>query len=87
MYQIHKDLDHLFTQDDELADSADPSTPSEAETPAPPTDIFSLDSTVSYRLFEELLVTYYIPLELWYTRTTIDKVNLELSGSLPPLIS
>lgn len=33
-------------------------------------------STESNRLFEWLVTTYYIPLELWYTRTSIDKARL-----------
>lgn len=32
------------------------------------------ESTASHRLFEDLLATYYTPLEIWYTRTIIDKV-------------
>jgi len=31
-------------------------------------------NTASERLFEELLIKYYVPLEIWYTRTIIDKV-------------
>jgi hypothetical protein len=33
-------------------------------------------NTSSERLFEDLLNKYYIPLEIWYTRTIIDKVTL-----------
>ena len=32
------------------------------------------EKTASQALFKELMTTYYIPLETWYTRTTIDKV-------------
>ena len=31
-------------------------------------------NTASERLFEDLLNKYYIPLEVWYTRTIVDKV-------------
>jgi conserved oligomeric Golgi complex subunit 4 len=34
-----------------------------------------VESTASHRLFEDLLLTYYIPLENWYTRAIIDKVS------------
>jgi len=33
-----------------------------------------VDSTESCRLFDWLIMTYYVPLEIWYTRTSIDKV-------------
>ncbi|KAK0210472.1 COG4 transport protein-domain-containing protein [Desarmillaria ectypa] len=35
----------------------------------------SLDSTKSHHLFEGLLTTYYIPMEMWYTRTIMDKAH------------
>lgn len=34
-----------------------------------------MESTTSHGLFEQLLATYYIPMEIWYTRTVIDKVS------------
>ncbi len=40
------------------------------------TSKLSLESTKSHHLFEDLLTTYYIPMEMWYTRTIIDKVRL-----------
>jgi hypothetical protein len=33
----------------------------------------SVQATVSHQLFEGLLTTYYIPLEIWYIRTIIEK--------------
>lgn len=33
-----------------------------------------LDSTTSQQAFDDMLVKYYIPLEVWYVRTIIDKV-------------
>lgn len=33
-----------------------------------------LDNTASHKLFEQLMSTYYIPMEIWYTRTIMDKV-------------
>jgi hypothetical protein len=39
-----------------------------------PDEARSLKSTVSHQLFEGLLTTYYVPLEIWYIRTIIDKV-------------
>jgi hypothetical protein len=38
-------------------------------------EIGFLDRVASHRLFEDLLASYYIPLEVWYTRTIIDKVH------------
>ena len=37
-----------------------------------------LINTASNALFEDLVTRYYIPLEIWYTRTIIDKVGLFL---------
>jgi len=37
-----------------------------------------IDSTASHQYFEVLLSTYYIPLEIWYTRAIIDKVVVVL---------
>ncbi|KAK0197415.1 COG4 transport protein-domain-containing protein [Armillaria mellea] len=48
----------------------DSSSESIEETPK-----LSLESTKSHRLFEDLLTTYYIPMEMWYTRTIIDKAH------------
>jgi hypothetical protein len=42
----------------------------------PSQEIFSLDSTESHHLFEGLTTSYYIPLEVWYIRTSVDRVNL-----------
>ncbi|KAJ7285558.1 COG4 transport protein-domain-containing protein [Mycena rebaudengoi] len=35
----------------------------------------ALEATASHHIFEDILLTRYIPLELWYTRTTIDKAH------------
>lgn len=35
-----------------------------------------VDDTSSNDVFEDLITAYYIPLEIWYTRTIIDKVIL-----------
>ena len=35
-----------------------------------------LDATSSQKEFEDLLSSYYIPMEIWYIRTIIDKVRL-----------
>ncbi|KAJ7098169.1 COG4 transport protein-domain-containing protein [Mycena belliarum] len=40
-----------------------------------PSELATLEATASHRLFEDILVTRYIPLELWYIRTTIDKAH------------
>ncbi|KAF8906209.1 COG4 transport protein-domain-containing protein [Gymnopilus junonius] len=34
-----------------------------------------LDNTASHKLFEQLMSAYYIPMEVWYTRTIIDKAH------------
>ncbi|KAK0441157.1 COG4 transport protein-domain-containing protein [Desarmillaria tabescens] len=51
-------------------DSSSESTEAPVETPT-----LSLDSTKSHHLFEDLLTTYYIPMEMWYTRTIMDKAH------------
>ncbi|KAF8061445.1 COG4 transport protein-domain-containing protein [Lyophyllum atratum] len=38
-------------------------------------DTSYIDSTESCRLFDWLIMTYYVPLEIWYTRTSIDKAH------------
>lgn len=40
--------------------------------PVPPLD---LEATDSQKLFNEIIFTYFIPFEIWYTRTTVDKVG------------
>ena len=37
----------------------------------------AVDASASRKLFEHILDTYYVPLELWYTRTIIDKVSVQ----------
>lgn len=50
-------------------------------------DEFSLDDTPSQRLFDDLFISSYIPLEVWYIRTIIDKVCPSLSFPTRPLLS
>ncbi|KAF8892709.1 COG4 transport protein-domain-containing protein [Infundibulicybe gibba] len=38
-------------------------------------DISLFDHTTSHQIFEDLMTTYYIPLEVWYTRSIIDKAQ------------
>jgi len=33
-----------------------------------------VESSTCNKLFEDLLTTYYTPLEVWYTRSAVDKV-------------
>ncbi|KAI0075820.1 COG4-domain-containing protein [Panus rudis PR-1116 ss-1] len=55
--------------------------PSRAPSPTPeksdelPEVLQAVESSTSRKLFEDLLSTYYIPLEVWYTRTIIDKAH------------
>lgn len=48
-----------------------------------------VEMSVTRQLFSRMLSTYYIPLEIWYTRTVIDKVSssLELCDDLVVLIA
>ncbi|KAF7338520.1 hypothetical protein MVEN_02078100 [Mycena venus] len=48
-------------------DEPDPTQPTE--------EVATLEATASHHLFEETLNSRYIPLEIWYTRTTIDKAH------------
>lgn len=43
-------------------------------------DPLLLRTTMSHQIFEDLINTYYIPLDVWYTRTIIDKVRVLLSS-------
>jgi hypothetical protein len=47
-----------------------------------PTGFESIESTGSQRLFDNLLTTYYVPLEVWYTRTIIEKARLPKSRAM-----
>ncbi|KAJ6611757.1 COG4 transport protein-domain-containing protein [Mycena sp. CBHHK59/15] len=40
-----------------------------------PSEAYLLEATASHQVFEDILKSRYIPLELWYTRTTIDKAH------------
>lgn len=54
-----------------VSDSKHPSGLSQSE------GVGSLESSLSHRQFDDILMTYYVPLEIWYVRTIIDKVNGE----------
>ncbi|KAJ3535520.1 hypothetical protein NMY22_g6447 [Coprinellus aureogranulatus] len=41
----------------------------------PPQDTSLIDTTVSFQLFEELVTMYFVPFQVWYTRTVIDKAH------------
>ncbi|KAH7877730.1 COG4 transport protein-domain-containing protein [Lentinula edodes] len=45
------------------------------EAPDPTSASLPLDSTASQMVFDEVLVKYYIPLEVWYVRAIIDKAH------------
>ncbi|KAJ7046514.1 COG4 transport protein-domain-containing protein [Mycena alexandri] len=53
-------------------DTVDPTQPP-SDGPSPEVSI--LEATASQQLFEDVLTSRYIPLEIWYTRTTIDKAH------------
>ena len=78
---------HLPTaQDDDDDDEAEHDSARNIPpiTPTPPspstpgllqTETQLVESTVSHRLFQDLLTTYYQPLEIWYSRVIIEKVD------------
>jgi hypothetical protein len=37
-------------------------------------ELKAVESSASNKLFDDLLSTYYTPLEVWYTRSAVDKV-------------
>jgi len=37
-------------------------------------ELEAVESSASNKLFDDLLSTYYTPLEVWYTRSAVDKV-------------
>jgi len=43
--------------------------------------IVSLNASESHRVFEALTAQYYITLEVWYIRTSIDKVMISLMSN------
>lgn len=45
-----------------------------------------MSETASQLLFDQLVTTYYLPMEIWYTRTIIDKVSDFSCGSNVVLI-
>ncbi|KAJ3877469.1 COG4 transport protein-domain-containing protein [Lentinula edodes] len=45
------------------------------EDPDPTSASLPLDSTASQMVFDEVLVKYYIPLEVWYVKAIIDKAH------------
>jgi hypothetical protein len=47
----------------------------EPSTPKIPEEFQIIESSQSRELFQTLLETYYIPLEIWYTRSIIEKVT------------
>ncbi|KAL9714885.1 Golgi transport complex subunit 4 [Leucoagaricus gongylophorus] len=66
-----------------LDSSSEPSTedenlenaPLELSTDGSPVPPLDLEATDSQKLFNEIIFTYFIPFEIWYTRTTVDKAN------------
>ncbi|KAJ7109115.1 COG4 transport protein-domain-containing protein [Mycena epipterygia] len=56
-----------------LRESADKTESSPPDTVSP--EVAVLEATASHHLFEDVLGSRYIPLELWYTRTTIDRAH------------
>ncbi|KAJ7489961.1 COG4 transport protein-domain-containing protein [Mycena galericulata] len=54
-----------------LSERLKPVAPSDKRSP----EVATLEATTSHHLFEDILSSRYIPLELWYTRTTIDKAH------------
>jgi hypothetical protein len=65
--------------DDE--DAAQVSTAAEAENTTEHTQQLQIiDSSTCNELFDQLLATYYTPLEVWYIRSAIDKVSLDISS-------
>ncbi|KAF8163025.1 COG4 transport protein-domain-containing protein [Crassisporium funariophilum] len=75
---------HLFKKflSETLKDSATTSinddlrdnTPS-SDVPNPTIESHIVSHTSSHKIFEELISKYYIPLEIWYTRTIMDKAH------------
>ncbi|KAI0262967.1 COG4-domain-containing protein [Gloeopeniophorella convolvens] len=53
-----------------------PASPdSKKPTPIVSEELSAVESSACNKLFEELLNTYYTPLEVWYTRSAIDKAH------------
>ncbi|KAJ7349436.1 COG4 transport protein-domain-containing protein [Mycena albidolilacea] len=58
-----------------LSERLEDSSESEPDPTQPPPAVATLEATASHHLFEETLASQYIPLDIWYTRTTIDKAH------------
>ncbi|KAH0584194.1 hypothetical protein H2248_009749 [Termitomyces sp. 'cryptogamus'] len=70
-------IDSLNDDSPRAVDSNPELHPDESQEASSP-DVYDttyIDSTESRRLFSRLTTTYYIPLEVWYIRTTIDKAH------------
>ncbi|KDQ59403.1 hypothetical protein JAAARDRAFT_56419 [Jaapia argillacea MUCL 33604] len=61
-------------QEESDADESDPQGNGQDHS-LPPEGFQAIESSACRQAFENLLRTYYIPLELWYTRTVIDKTH------------
>ncbi|PCH38775.1 COG4-domain-containing protein [Wolfiporia cocos MD-104 SS10] len=67
--------------DDGEAVNSRPSTPKPAMKPVSesddvlPSGMDAVDNCEARKILESTLITYYIPLEVWYARTTIDKAH------------
>jgi len=55
----------------------------EPSAPTIPEEFQIIESSQSRELFQTLLETYYIPLEIWYTKSIIDKVTSRSVSWLP----
>ena len=73
----YTDYVHIYQDEDEQPEDGVVPPP----TPAPKSNIdpqagvpHPIENAASRQLFDELLNTYYVPMEVWYARTIIDKV-------------
>ncbi|KAJ6455868.1 COG4 transport protein-domain-containing protein [Mycena sanguinolenta] len=59
-----------------LSRSLEESSENDSDVAQPPPELVAtLEATASQHLFEETLSSQYMPLEIWYTRTTVDKAH------------
>jgi hypothetical protein len=72
----------LFERLSDDADGSEPASPSSSASPeakeepkAPPPEFDAIEQSACKQLIERVLDTYYTPLEVWYTRSTIDKAQ------------
>jgi hypothetical protein len=63
----------LFKSQSDQPESEEPRTNVESSA-----EFDCVQSSASHQRFDDILMTYYVPLEVWYIRSVIEKVRLHI---------